>query len=299
MRVAITGASGFLGGHVRSKLEQSGHSVLSIGRGSGTDIRWDPSAGQLDSDGLSGVDAVIHLAGESIGGDRFLGRQWNDAKKHAILQSRIDGTGLVARTIAEMDRPPSVLLSASAHGYYGDRGEELLTEESDAGDNFFAEVCQAWEGATQPAVEAGIRVVTTRTGIVVKEQSEAFRRLLIPARLGAGALGSGRQWWDVISLTDTVRAFVRIIEDDGLVGPFNLVSPEPMRQKDFAKALGRRIGRPSVVPAPEFGLKALLGSEFVENVLMPSLKVVPKRLLDHGFEFAHPSVDSILAAEIG
>ena len=197
-----------------------------------------------------------------------------------------------------MDKPPSVLISSSAQGYYGDRGDEVLSETSGRGDTFFAEVCSAWEEAAAPAAEAGVRVVTTRTGVVVSEEAEAFRRLLIPARLGAGALGAGRQWWSMVSVTDVVRVFARAIEDDGLSGPLNLVSPEPMRQRDFAKAVGRRIGRPAILPAPVFGLKMVLGGEFVDNVLMSSTRCVPDRLIEHGYEFAHPTIDAILAGEI-
>lgn len=298
MRVAITGASGFLGRHMRVALEAAGHSIVSIGRGPASDVQWDPGGGRLDLSALEGVAAVVHLAGESIGGDRFLGPQWSAAKKNAILQSRIDGTGLIARTMAEMADPPSVLVSSSAQGYYGDRGDQVLTEESGAGDTFLSEVCLAWEGATEPAGDAGIRVVTTRTGVVVSEEAEAFRRLLLPARFGAGVLGGGRQWWSLVSLTDVVRVLTLAIEDESVVGPVNLVSPEPMRQRDFAQAVGARIGRNPFLPAPVFGLKMILGGEFVDNVLMASTRVVPAALSTHGYDFVHPTVKEMLAAMI-
>ena len=298
MRVAITGASGFLGRNIRGALEAGGHDVTSIGRGASNDVQWDPVAGRLDSKALDGTEAVIHLAGESIGGDRFLGPQWNAAKKEAILQSRIDGTGLISRTIAEMANPPAVLVSSSAQGYYGDRGDDVLTEESLPGDTFFSEVCLAWEAATAPATDAGIRVVTARTGVVVSEEAEAFRRLLLPARFGAGVLGAGKQWWSLVSLTDVIRVFTQAVEDDALRGPINLVCPEPMRQRDFAQAVGRRIGRRPFVPAPVFGLKAVLGAEFVDNVLMASTRLIPAKLSAHGYEFVHPTVNDMLAAHI-
>ena len=298
MNVAITGASGFLGRRLSAALEADGHSIVSIGRGPSNDVQWDPAAGKLDAGALDGVTAVVHLAGESIGGDRFLARQWDDAKKQRILQSRIDGTGLIARTMAAMPSPPKVLVSSSAQGYYGSRGDEVLTETSGPGDSFFAEVCQAWENATEPAAEAGVRVVTTRTGIVVSDGAEAFRRLLIPARLGAGALGSGMQWWSMVSLTDVIRVLQLAIDDDSLAGPINLVSPEPIRQKDLAKAVGRRIGRPAILPAPVFGLKMVLGGEFVDNVLLSSARVIPASLQQHGYTFSSPTIDGMLKAEI-
>ena len=298
MKVAITGASGFLGRRLAAALQSDGHATLSIGRSDSSDVQWNPSAGTLDPTTLDVVDAVVHLAGESIGGDRFLGRQWDEAKKQSIMQSRIDGTGLIARTMAAMASPPKVLVSMSAQGYYGSRGDEILTEVSGPGDSFFADVCETWENATQPAADAGIRVVTTRTGIVVSDEAEAFRRLLIPARLGAGALGSGMQWWAMVSLTDVLRVLQLGISDDSLAGPVNVVSPEPIRQKDLAKAVGRRIGRPAIIPAPVFGLKMLLGGEFVDNVLMSSARVIPAKLQQHGYSFSHPTIDGMLKAEL-
>jgi len=298
MKVAITGASGFLGQLIGRALEAGGHAVVSIGRSASNNVEWDPPGGRLDPKALQGIEAVIHLAGESIGGDRLLGPQWTAAKKKAILESRIDGTGLIAGTIAQMDTPPSVLISSSAQGYYGDRGDEVLTEDSGPGDTFFADVCVAWEEATAPAAEAGIRVVTTRTGIVVSDEAEAFRRLLVPAKFGSGALGSGSQWWSFVSITDLIRVFMRAVEDPSLSGPINLVSPEPMRQADFARALGARIGRPAFLPAPAFGLKLVLGKDFVDNVLLASTRLVPTKLLEQGFEFSHPTVAGMLSAEL-
>lgn len=300
MKVVITGGRGFLGTRIGAALEDDGHTVATLGRSPRNDLQWDPRAGELDPAALDGTDAVIHLAGESIGGDAMLGRQWSPEKKRAILESRVDGTTLISRAMAGMDRPPRVLVSSSAAGFYGDRGDETLTEVSSPGDLFFSEVCQAWENATAPAQDAGIRVVTTRTGVVVSDEAEAFRRLLTPFKLGAGGpLGSGRQWWSLISVTDVVRAVQFAIGDDALAGPVNLVSPEPLRQKDIAKALGREINRPSFVPAPAFALKALLGPEFVENVLLASAKVIPAALDAHGYQFAHPTVASMFAGELG
>lgn len=299
MKVAITGASGFLGRRISGALTAASHSVVSIGRGPQNDVVWDPKAGRIDPAPLEGVDAVIHLAGESIGGDRLLGPQWDDSKKQAIMQSRIDGTSLIAATLAQLSTPPSVLVSASATGYYGTRGDEVLTEEAGPGDNFFASVCQAWEDATAPAAEAGVRVVTTRTGIVVSDEAEAFRRLLFPFRVGAGGpLGSGRQWWPLVALTDVIRVTIAAVESESWAGPINVVAPEPMRQRDFAKALGSHISRPSFVPAPGFALKMLLGGDFVENVLLPSIRAVPAFLTEAGFEFAHPTVQSMLEGEL-
>lgn len=299
MKVVITGGRGFLGSRIGAALELGGHTVATLGRSSRNDIQWDPRAGDLDPAALEGTDAVIHLAGESIGGDTMLGRQWNAEKKEAIMRSRVDGTTLIATTLAHMDNPPKVLVSSSAAGYYGDRGDEILTEDSDAGDLFLSDVCRAWEAAAAPAVDAGIRTVLTRTGVVVSDEAEAFRRLLLPFKFGAGGpLGSGDQWWALISITDVVSIFLEAVSDESLRGPVNVVSPEPMRQKDIAKAVGAEINRPSFIPAPGFALGALLGPEFVDNVLLPSARVVPAALADSGFEFAHQTVEEILAAEL-
>jgi uncharacterized protein (TIGR01777 family) len=299
MRIAITGASGFIGSKLSESLSAQGHDIVSIGRGPANDIPWDPGTGTIDGEKLVKADAVVHLAGENIGGDRMLGRQWDREKKTAIKQSRIDGTSLIANTMADLTDGPRVLVTSSAIGFYGDRGDEVLTESSGPGSNFHAEVCQAWESASSPAVHAGIRTVITRTGVVVSDDAEAFRRLLLPFRLGGGGpLGSGRQWWSLVSMSDVIRAISTALLDDSISGPINVTGPEPIRNRDLARLIGARLGRPALIPAPAPALRALLGSEFVDNVLLASTRVIPNALTERGFEFSHPRVEDMLASEV-
>lgn len=299
MKIAITGASGFIGRRLNDALSAQGHDIVTVGRGISNDVQWDPATGLIDPTLLVKTDAIVHLAGESIGGDRMLGRQWDSEKKRAIKSSRVDGTSLIAQTIADLEDGPQILISSSAIGFYGDRGDEVLTEASGRGANFHAEVCQAWESSTQPAAEAGARVVLTRTGVVVSDQAEAFRRLLLPFKLGGGGpLGSGDQWWSVVSITDVINAISTALLNDDISGPINVTGPEPIRNGDLARLLGRSLRRPSAVPAPAFALKALLGAEFVDNVLLASTRVVPAALSKHGFAFSHPTVQQMLEAEI-
>ncbi len=303
MTVAVTGASGLIGHALTHFLTTGGHTVVRIGRGAGgasppsaqlRDVQWDPAAGRLDPRALDGVDAVVHLAGANVG------ERWTPQHRRAIRDSRVQGTGLIARTIAAMERPPRVLVSASAVGYYGDRGDEVLDEGAGPGRGFLADVCVAWEDAAEPARLAGVRVVHPRLGVVLTPAGGALAKLLLPAQLGVGGpMGSGRQWLSVVGLDDVVGAIHAAIAREALEGPVNVVLPEPIRNADFAHALGHVLHRPALMPAPAFALRLALGREQADEVLLASQRVVPARLLAAGFEFRRPTVDGTLRFELG
>lgn len=297
MDVVVSGSSGLIGGALTTALAGAGHRVVRLTRGGGQGPGthgWDPEAGTVDAAGLEGVGAVIHLAGEGIGA-----RRWNEAHKARVLDSRVKGTTLLAETLIKLDRPPATWLSASAVGYYGDRGDESLTESSPPGTGFLADVCQAWEASTAPAQAAGIRVAHLRTGIVLSAQGGALAKMLRPFKLGAGGrMGSGRQWMSWISLADEVGAIVHLLGADGVRGPVNLTAPEPVRNADLAKALGRALHRPTVVPIPAFALRALLGAEMAQELLLAGQRVMPERLTASGYTFIHPDLASALPAAL-
>jgi uncharacterized protein (TIGR01777 family) len=291
-RVAITGASGLIGGALSSYLVARGDDVRHLVRRearTGSEISWDPAQRRLDPADLEGVDAVVHLAGAGVGDHR-----WNAAYKQLILSSRTDGTTSVASAVAAHgDRIR--LVSGSAVGYYGDRGDELLTETSAPGVDFLAEVTQAWETATHPASTAGAPVAMVRTGLVMARTGGAFDPLVRLARLGlAGPMGSGRQWWPWITLDDEVRAIVHLVDHREVTGPVNLVGPEPLPQKEIVAEVARQLGRPSVVPAPSFALRAVLG-EFSSSVTA-SQRVLPTRLQETGFNWVHDTIASAVAS---
>jgi uncharacterized protein len=298
MDIAVTGATGLIGSTLVEALAADGHRPVSLVRRSprpGEDaITWDPAAGTIDADSLEGIDAVVHLAGEGIAEKR-----WNDAQKARILNSRVDGTTLLATTLAGLDRPPAVLLSGSAIGYYGDRGDETLTETSAPGDIFLAEVCKAWEAATATAEAAGIRVAHLRTGIVLDANGGALAKTLPLFKLGLGGrLGPGTQWWSWISADDEVGA-IRFLLDADVSGPVNLTAPEPVTNAEFTKVLGQVLGRPTLLPVPAFGPKILLGSELAEQLLFTSARVLPTTLIDAGYTFVTPDLESGLRKVLG
>jgi uncharacterized protein len=295
MDVVVTGSSGLIGTALRPVLQAAGHRMIPMVRsqGGGEALQWDPERGVIDAGGLEGVGAVVHLAGEGIGA-----RRWNEAQKARIKESRVRGTTLLAETLAKLGRPPKVLLSASAVGIYGDRGDEVLTESSRAGGGFLAEVCAAWEAAAAPATEAGIRVSHLRSGIVLSAGGGALGKMLTPFKLGLGGrLGSGSQWMSWISIDDEVGAIVHLLADDAPAGAVNLTAPNPATNADFSKALGRALGRPAVVPVPGPALKLLLGGEMAQ-VLLGGQRALPTRLLDSGYTFAHPESDDALQAAL-
>jgi uncharacterized protein (TIGR01777 family) len=287
VRIVVTGSSGLLGTALVTRLHAAGHDVVRLVRRpprAADEVRWDPAAGEVDVAGLAGVDAAVHLAGAGIGD-----RRWTDSYKQTIRASRVDGTRTLATALAALVPRPRVLVSGSAAGYYGDRGDEVLTENSTGGEGFLAEVVRAWEAAAAPAVQAGIRVVFARTGLVLAPQGGALGRMLPLARLGlAGPLGSGQQWWPWITLEDEVRAIAFLLERD-LEGPVNLSAPQPVRQVELARTLGRALHRPALLPAPAFGLRLVLG-DFADDVLA-SQRMLPSRLLDAGFAFNQRTVE--------
>jgi uncharacterized protein (TIGR01777 family) len=295
--VAISGATGLIGGALAARLRARNVRVRRLVRTaqpqSPDDIVWDPMRGELAPSDLEGADAVVHLAGEP------LAHRWTDARKRAIRESRVRGTELVARTIAALDRRPRVLLSGSAIGIYGDRGDEPLDEESALGSGFLAAVAREWEAASSAAVDAGVRVVLLRTGIVLSPHGGALERLLLPFRLGVGGpIGSGRQWMSWISLDDQVRAMEHALATTGLHGPVNLVSPNPVTNAEFAATLGRVLSRPALVPVPALALELAYG-EMARATILAGQRVLPKALLRTEFQFAHPTLDQALRFELG
>ncbi len=292
MRVAVTGASGFIGTALVPELRAAGHDVISLVRHapSRTDeIGWNPQAGTIDDAGLAGVDAIVHLAGFN------LGTRWTNSKKQMILESRVSGTRLVAEAAARLSPRPAALVCASAIGFYGERGDEVLTESAPRGDGFLAGVVEAWEAAAEPAREAGIRVVNLRQGLILSPSDGALARLLTPFRLGLGGpVGNGRQWWSWVALEDVVSAYLYVLEQP-LAGPLNVTAPEPVRNRDFVKALGHALHRPAFAPFPAFAVNALLG-EMGRELLLTSERIVPKGLVDGGFEFREPTLVGAFAS---
>ncbi len=286
MRIVISGATGFIGSALLSALETAGHDVVALSRsGRPGTVRWDPVARTTEIDGH--VDAIIHLAGETIGG------RWSVRKKRELIDSRVAGTATMAQVAIE--KQVTHFLSGSAIGYYGSRADTVLPETAVPGDGFLADLTGMWEGAAQPAIEAGIPTAFGRTALVLDGVGGSFPRMLLPYRFGAGGpIGSGKQWWSWITLRDEVRAIMHVV-DRGITGPVNLSAPDPIRNADFAKALGRAMHRPAVIPAPGFGLKLLLGSEFADEVLLASQRVLPQVLTETGFEYLDPDLPAALS----
>jgi uncharacterized protein len=295
--VAITGSHGFVGSALVPALTRAGHRTVRLVRGRpvGTDeLGWDPDAGTIDAAGLEGIDGVVHLAGAGIGDKR-----WTDARKRLILESRTKGTSLLARTLAGLTRRPSVLVSASAVGYYGNRGDELLDEQSAPGDDFVAGVCVQWEAATQPAADAGIRVARVRSGVILGRAGGVLPRMLLPFRLGLGGrIASGRQYMSWISITDEVGSIIHALTQDGVSGPVNLTGQTPVTNAEFTKTLGKVVHRPTVIPTPLLPLRARYGSELVEHLLVEGQRVLPKRLEETGYRFAHSTPEEALRAAV-
>ena len=291
MRIAITGSSGLIGSALVASLEADGHTPVRVVRadgGSGT-VRWDIEAGHIDAAGLEGLDGVVHLAGEGIAEKR-----WTDDQKRKILESRTKGTALLAGALASLTDKPPVLVSGSAIGFYGDRGDEQLTEASEPGTGFAAEVAQAWEEAAAPAAAAGVRVARIRTGIVLAAKGGALERLAGITRFGVlGKIGSGRQWMSWISLADEVGAIRFLLEHD-VAGPVNLTAPGPVTNAVFTKTLGRVLNRPTFMPVPSFGPRLLLGSELAQSLLFDGQRVLPDALVDAGYEFQHTDLEPTL-----
>ena len=292
--IVVTGARGFVGRATCDALRAKGHRLVTVGRDTSSDIQW-PASGDFGPEviaRLSGVRAAVHLAGESIG------VRWTPAIKRAIMTSRAVNTATLARALASTSPRPSTLLSASAVGYYGNRGDEWLDESSTSGNDFLAGVTRAWEDATQPVSDAGLRVIHMRTGVVLGRGGGMLDQVTTPFRLGLGGmLGSGLQWMSWISLGDLVRFIVAAIDDATIAGAVNLTSPAPVRNSEFTAALAAALRRPAVISVPEFALRALFG-EMADGVLLASQRVRPARLIASGFAFDHLSVEAALRAAL-
>lgn len=299
MRVAVAGATGLIGTALVRSLVEDGHQVTVLVRkvqptGEGILISaWDPGSGVLDEAAFDGVDAVVNLSGRSIGAKR-----WSREEKDLLTSSRVDPTALLARTVAAHRNGPRVLLSASAIGIYGDRGDENLTESSERGDGFLADLCASWEAATSPAEEAGVRVCHLRTGLVLSHEGGFLEK---PARLTrsflGGPIGSGDQWWSWIDIADEV-AGIRFLLEREVSGPVNLTSPNPETNRNFTKKMGRVLGRPTILPAPGFAVRLLLGRELAEEVVLAGQRVLPAALSAAGFEFSFLDVEQSLASAL-
>jgi len=291
MRILITGATGLVGLALMKRLVAEGHDIVALARAAATSGRatWDPSSGRFDSTLLEGVDAVVHLAGENIADGR-----WTAAKRQRIQESRVAGTRLLASTLATQTNRQCVLVSASAIGWYGHRPGEALTEMSLGGTGFLADVCSAWEAATQPAAEASIRTVLMRFGVILSREGGALAKMLPPFRMAAGGvIGSGRQVWSWIGIEDAVGAILHAITHDTLSGPVNVVAPEPVTNKAFTKTLGRVVGRPTIIPMPAAMARLIMGP-MADELLLADQEVLPQRLLASGFEYRHPDLESAL-----
>lgn len=298
MDIVISGSSGLIGSRLVPALAGAGHRPIRLVRRApkpGADeIGWQPADGEIDAASLEGVDAVVHLAGAGIGDKR-----WDDDYKRLLLTSRTEPTALLAKTLASLSKPPSVLLSGSAIGYYGDRGDEVLTEQSDSGSGFLPDLVRQWEAAAQPAAEAGIRTVYLRTGIVLANDGGALGKMLPLFRFGVGGrFGSGRQYMSWITIDDEIGAIEFLLGAD-LSGPVNLTAPSPVTNATFTETLGSVLGRPTLLPVPAFGPKLLLGAEAAQALLFDSQRVEPAALNDAGFGFHHPELVDGLRAVVG
>jgi hypothetical protein len=290
-KILITGASGLIGNAAQSYFQAKGHSILKLSRASAEEAQkgsfWNPQAD------LEGVDAVVHLAGESITG------WWTEEKKHRIRESRSLGTQMLCERLAALRQPPQVLVSASAVGYYGDRGEERLDELSSSGDDFLASVCRVWEGATDVAAAAGIRIVHVRFGIVLSGKGGALKKMLLPFRLGLGGiLGTGRQYWSWVDIDDAVGIIEHAIFTEELRGPVNAVAPNPVTNKEFTATLGKVLNRPTVIPLPAFAARLLFG-EMADLLLLASTRVESRCLRETRYRYRYPLLGDSLRHVLG
>jgi len=293
--VAVSGSRGLLGSALVPFLTTGGHRVLRLVREAAADaVRWDPAVGIQEPARLAGVDAVVHLAGENIAA-----RRWNRAHKEAVRRSRVEGTRRLCEALAELPRPPRVLVAASATGIYGDRGDEMLREESGAGAGFLAEVCREWEAATEPAQRAGIRVVHLRFGMILSPRGGALAKMLLPFKFGAGGpTGSGRQYVSWVAIDDAMGAVVHAILTDDLRGPVNVVAPSPVTNAEFARTLARMLRRPALLRLPAFAARLAFG-EMADALLLASARVMPARLQSSGYQFRFPELEPALRYLLG
>ena len=296
MKVLVSGSHGLVGTALIKSLEQEGHDCFRLVRHaphSAHEIEWSPERYSIALSLIEGFDAVVHLAGESIAEGR-----WSDEKKKSIRESRVKGTRLLGDALANLTQQPKVLISASAIGYYGNRGDETLTEASAPGDDFLSEVCVEWEKATDLAKEKGIRTVNARFGIILDKDGGALKKMLPPFKMGIGGrIGDGQQWMSWIALDDVVDAIKFALTNDSLQGPVNFVAPNPVRNAEFTKTLGKVLSRPTIFPIPAFGVRLAFG-EMADALLLSSQRVEPKRLNETGYEFQYQIVKTALESTL-
>ncbi|MBK7206899.1 MAG: TIGR01777 family protein [Elusimicrobia bacterium] len=292
MKLLISGSTGLIGQALTAAAMERGHEVTRLSRGNAVTaprVLWDPVTGQIPLRLLEGFDAVIHLAGESIAAGR-----WTAARKKRIRDSRVYGTSNLVKALTTLERPPRIFLSASAIGFYGDRGNDVLSEDSVAGEGFLPSVCREWEAAADPLRSAGLRVAHARFGIVLSRRGGALPKMLLPFRLGlGGAMGNGRQWWSWVALPDAVEALLHILHNDSLSGPVNVTAPGAVTNRAFTDTLGRVLRRPTVMPLPGFVARLLMG-EMASALLLASARVEPRRLAQSEFQFRFPDLATAL-----
>lgn len=297
MKIVLTGASGLVGTALLPALRAKGYEVYRLVRSApekaNGEIGWNPEQGKIDAASLEEIDAAIHLAGENISEGR-----WTDEKKKRIHESRAKGTRLLSETLAQIkskqNSKPQILLSASATGFYGNRGDEVLTEQSASGDDFLAEVCRDWELATQPAAQAGIRVANLRFGVILTAKGGALKKMMLPFKMGVGGkIGSGEQYMSWISLEDAIGAILFALENENLRGAVNVVSPQPVTNLEFTKALGSALSRPTIFSVPKFAARLAFG-EVADALLLSSARVEPLTLKEAGYQFKHPTLELVM-----
>jgi len=296
MKILVSGSTGFIGSALQRHLTASGHTVVALSRSKSNSqaVSWNPEDGQIEAEKLDGIEACVHLAGENIASGR-----WTAERKSRLVNSRIKGTRLLSETLAKMPQPPQVLVSASAIGYYGNRGNEVLREESSVGSGFLADLCKQWEAATEAASRKGIRIVHTRIGIVLAANGGALGKMLPPFKLGVGGkIGSGDQYMSWITLSDLCSVFLHCIQATGLHGAVNAVAPSPVTNLEFTKTLGKVLSRPTIFPMPAFAARLAFG-EMADELLLSSARVEPVKLMNSRFGFKHrelePALKSVLS----
>jgi uncharacterized protein len=293
MKILVTGSTGLVGSALTPSLKAQGHQVIQLVRSTpqdkATQIYWNPLKGTLSAEELEGIDAVVHLAGESIAEGR-----WSEEKKKRIRESRVKGTTLLSETLTKLKEKPQVFVSASAIGFYGSRGDETLTEQSASGEDFLAEVCRAWELSTQAAAQSGVRVVNLRFGVILSREGGALAKMLTPFKLGVGGkVGDGRQYMSWIAIDDVVGAIEHALLNENLRGPVNVVAPSPVTNQEFTRALGDVLSRPTILPMPAFAVRLMFG-EMADATLLASQRVEPARLRESGFAFKYPEIEGAL-----
>ncbi len=307
-RILVSGSTGLVGSAVMSALEKEGHDMVRLVRPNttmnGVDrlsangksaINWDPGKGEVDVAELEGLDGVVHLAGDNIASGR-----WTDSKKESIRYSRVIGTRFLCDQLEKLERPPKVLVCASAIGYYGDRGDEVMTEESPPAEDFLAEVCREWEAACKPAIRKGIRVVNLRIGVVLSPKGGGLHKMLLPFKMGVGGVvGSGRQYWSWIALDDLVKVISFALHDEKISGPVNAVSPNSLTNREFTTTLGKVLRRPTIAPLPAFAARMMMGRELADAILLSSTRVQPAKLQAAGFRFNYADLETALRHLLG